>query len=128
MKEQRNQEEASEDEEPDTDNQQTTKQFMKQGLLDLYEEYIQHKEQLESEKQEKEEQDAYGIMAAICIREVALGQLCLKSRKTAVEEQSSSSASSVCNEGSADATADATAEAGDNTSGCSNYDIVSGVV
>ena len=35
---------------------------------------------------------------------------------------------SVCNEGTADATADTTAEAGDNTSGCSNYDIIDGVV
>ena len=55
------------------DNQCTTKQFIKQGILDLYEEYIQHEEQLESEKQEEEEQDAHGKMAAICIREAALG-------------------------------------------------------
>ena len=97
---------------------------MKQGLLYLYEEYIQHKVQLESEKQEEDEQDAYGKMVAICIREVTLVQLCLKSHKTGVKEQSTSSSSSVCNEG----TADATADAGDNTSGCSNYDIVNGVL
>ena len=92
--------------------------------MDLYEEYIQHKEQLESEKQEEEQQDAHGKMAAIHIREAALGRLRLKSRKTSYEEQSTSLSSSVCNEG----TADATAEAGDNTSGCSNYDIIDGVV
>ena len=127
-KEQRNQEEASEDEEPDMDNQCATKQLIKQGILDLYEEYIQHKEQLESEKQEEEEQGAHGKMAAIHIREATLGRLHLKSRKTVVKEKSTSSSSSVCNKGTADATADATTEVGDNTSGCSNYDIIDGVV
>ena len=43
--------------------------------MDLYEECIQHKEQLESEKQEEEQQDAHGKMGAIRIREAALGQL-----------------------------------------------------
>ena len=123
-KEQCNLEEASEDEEPDRDNQCTTKQLIKQDIMDLYEEYIQHEEQLESEKQEEEQQDAHGKMAAIHIREAALGRLRLKSRKTSYKEQSTSSSSSVCNEG----TSDATAEAVDNTSGCSIYDIVDGVV
>ena len=94
----------------------------------MYEEYIQHEDQLESEKQEEHEQDAHGKMAAICIREDALGQLLQKSCKTVVKEQSTSSSSSVCNEGTADATADATTEVGDNTSGCSNYDIIDGAV
>ena len=127
-KEQHNQEEASEDEEPDTDNQRTTKQLIKQGIMDLYEEYIQHQEQLESEKQEEEQEDAHGKMAAIHIREAALGRLRLKSHKTSCKEQSTSSSSSVCNEGTADATADATAEVANNTSGCSNYDIIDCVV
>ena len=96
--------------------------------MDLYEEYIQHEEQLESEKQEEEQQDAHGKMVAICIREATLGQLRLKSCKTSYKEQSTSSSSSVCNEGTADATVDATAEAVDNTSGCSIYDIIDGVV
>ena len=127
-KEQRNQEEASEDEEPDTDTQRTTKQLIKQGILDLYEVFIQHEEELESEKQEEKQQDAHGKMAAIRIREAALGRLRLKSHKMSYKEQSTSSSSSVCNELTADATENATAEAGDNTSGCSNYDIVDGAV
>ena len=126
-KEQCNQEEASEDEEPDTDNQCTPKQLIKQGIMDLYEEYIQHEEQSESEKQEEEQQDAHGKMGAIHLREATLGRLRLKSRKMSYKEQSTSSSSSVCNEGTADATADAT-EVVDNTSGCSIYDIVDGVV
>ena len=95
-KEQHNQEEASEDEEPNTDNQCTPKQLIKQGIMDLYEEYIQHEEQLESEKQEEEQQDAHGKMAAIHIREAKLGRLRLKSRKTSYKEQSTSSSSCVC--------------------------------
>ena len=83
--------------------------------MDLYEEYIQHKEQLESEKQEEEQQDAHGKMGAIHIREATLGQLRMKSHKTSYKEQSTSSSSSVCNKG----TTDATAEAVDSTSGCS---------
>ena len=83
---------------------------------------------MESAKQEEEEQDAHGKMVAIHIREAALGRLRLKSHKMVVKEQSTSSSSSVCNKGTADATADATAEVGDNTSGCSNYDIIDGVV
>ena len=126
--EQRNQEEASEDEDPDTGNQRTTKQLIKQGILDLYEEYIQHEDQLESEKQEEQEQDAHGKMAALHIREATLGRLCQKSCKMVGKEQSTSSSSSVCNEGTADATTDATTEVGDNTSGCSNYDIIDGAV
>ena len=59
-KEKRNQEEASEDEESETDNQRTTKQLIKQGVLDLYEEFLQHEDQLESEKQEEKQQDAHG--------------------------------------------------------------------
>ena len=127
-KEQHNQEEASEDEEPDTNTQCTTKQLSKQGIMDLYEEFIQHKEELESEKQEAKQQDAHGKMVAICIRDAALGRLRMKSHKMSYEEQSTSSSSSVCNEITADATENATAEAGDNTSGCSNYNIVEGAV
>ena len=74
-KEQRNQEEASEDEEPDMDTQCTMKQLIKQGIMDLYEESIQHEEELESEKQEEKQQDAHGKMVAIHIREAALGRL-----------------------------------------------------
>ena len=40
--------------------------------MDLYEESIQHEEELESEKQEEKQQDAHGKMAAIHIREAAL--------------------------------------------------------
>ena len=127
-KEKRNQEEASEDEEPDTDNQRTTKQLIKQGIVDLYKEFIQHEDQLESGKQEEKQQYAHGKMAAIRIREAALGQLRLNSHKTSYKEQSTSSSSSVCNEGRTDATTDATTQAADNTSKCSNYDIHDGVV
>ena len=127
-KEQCNQEEVSEDEELDTDTQRTTKQLIKQGIIDLYEEFIQHEEELESEEQEEKQQDAHGKMVAIRIRDAALGRLRMKSRKTSYKEQSTSSSSSVCNELTADAAENATAEAGDNTSGCSNYDIIDGAV
>ena len=122
-KEKRNQEEASEDEEPETDNQRTTKQLIKQGILDLYEEFLQHEEQLESEKQEEKQQDAHGKMAAIRIREAALGRLQGNSRKTSYKEQSTSSSSSVCNEARADVATDATTLAADNTSGGSNNEL-----
>ena len=122
-KEKRNQEEASEDEEPETDNQRTTKQLIKQGILDLYEEFLQHEEQLESEKQEEKQQDAHGKMAAIRIREAALGRLRGNSRKTSYKEQSTSSSSSVCNEARADVATDATTLAADNTSGGSNNEL-----
>ena len=115
-------------EEPDTDTQHTTKQLIKQGIMDLYEEFIQHDEELESVKQEGKQQDSHGKMAAIHIRDAALGRLRMKSCKRSYKEQSTSSSSSVCNEITADATENATAEAGDNTSGCSNYDIVEGAV
>ena len=127
-KEKRNQEEASEDEELDTDTQRTTKQLIKQGIMDLYEESIQHEEELESEKQEEKQQDAHGKMAAIHIREAALGRLRQKNRKTSYKEQSTSSSSTVDNEATADATENAAAEAGDNTSGCSNNDISVGII
>ena len=91
--------------------------------MDLYEESIQHEEELELEKQEENQQDAHGKIVAIRIREAALGRLRQKNRKTSYKEQSTSSSSSVCNEATADATENAAAEAGDNTSGCSNYDI-----
>ena len=122
-KEKRNQEKASEDEEPETDNQHTTKQLIKRGILDLYEEFLQHEDQLESEKQEGKQQDTHGKMAAICIREAALGRLRVNSRKTSYKEQSPSSSSSVCNEARADVATDATTLAADNTSGCSNNEI-----
>ena len=96
--------------------------------MDLYKESIQHKEELESEKQEEKQQDAHGKMVAIHIREAALGRLRQKSCKTSYKEQSTSSSSSVCNEATADATENAVAEAGDNISGCSTYDISDGVI
>ena len=40
--EQRNVEEASEDEEPENQDERTTKQLIKQGIEDLYEDHIQH--------------------------------------------------------------------------------------
>ena len=127
-KEKRNQEEASEDEEPETDNQRTMKQLIKQGILDLYEEFLQHEDQLESEKQEEKQQDAHGKMAAIRISEAALGRLRGNSRKTSYKEQSTSSSSSVCNEARADVATDATTLAADNTSGCSNNEVDDNVV
>ena len=96
--------------------------------MNLNEEFIQHKEDLDSGKQVEKQQDAHGKMVAICIRDTALGRLRMKSCKRSYKEQSTSSSSSVCNKLKADATEYATAEAGDNTSGCSNYDIVDGAV
>ena len=112
----------------DTDSQCTTKQLIKQGIMDLYEESIQHEEELESEKQEEKQQDAHGKMVAIRIREAALGRLRQKNRTTTYKEQSTSSSSSVVNEATADATENGAAEVGDNTSGCSNYDLCDGVI
>ena len=96
--------------------------------MDLYEESIQHKEELKCEKQKGKQQYAHGKMAVIHIREAALGRLRQKSRKTTYKEQSTSSSSSVCNEATADATETSAAEAGNNTSGYSNYDIIDGVI
>ena len=94
----------------------------------MYEESIQHEEELESEKQEEKQQDADGKMVAIRIREAALGRLRQKNRTTNYKEQSTSSSSSVVNEATADSTENGAAEVGDNTSGCSNYDLCDGVI
>ena len=67
-------------------------------------------------------------MAAIHIREAALGRLRQKTCTTTYKEQSTSSSSSVVNEATADATENGAAEVGDNTSGCSNYDLCDGVI
>ena len=89
----------------------------------MYEEFLQHEDQLESEKQEEKQQDAHGKMAAIRIREATLGRLRGNSRKTSYKEQLTSSSSSVCNEARADVATDATTLAADNTSGCSNNEV-----
>ena len=127
-KEKCNQVEALEDEEMDTDAQRTTKQLIKQGIMDLYKESIQHEEELESAKQEEKQQDAHGKMVAIHISKAALGRLRQKNRTATYKEQSTSSSSSVVNEATADATENGAAEVGDNSSGCSNYDLCDGVI
>ena len=49
-REQQNVEEASEDEEPDNNNEQTTKQLIKQGIEELYENDVQHEEEVQEQK------------------------------------------------------------------------------
>ena len=46
-REQQNVEEASEDKEPDNNNEWTTKQLIKQGIEESYEDHIQHEEEVQ---------------------------------------------------------------------------------
>ena len=74
-REQRNVEEASEDEEPENRNKRTTKQLIKQGIEDLYEDHIQHEEEVQEQKTNDKEKEKKGKIAATCIKEAALGHL-----------------------------------------------------
>ena len=64
VREQRNVKEASEDEEPDNNNEQTTKQLIKQGIEELYEDHIQHEEEVQEQKTNDQEKEEQGKMAA----------------------------------------------------------------
>ena len=59
-REQRNIEEASEDEEPDSSNERTTKQLIKQGIEDLYEDHILHEEEVQEQKTNDKEKEKKG--------------------------------------------------------------------
>ena len=74
-REQCNVEEASEDEEPENRNERTTKQLIKQGIEDLYEDHIQHEEEVQEQKTNDKEKEEKGKIAATRIKEVALGCL-----------------------------------------------------
>ena len=74
-REQRNIEEASVDEEPDNSNERTTKQLIKQGIKDLYEDHILHEEEVQEQKTNDKENEEKGKLAATQIKEVALGHL-----------------------------------------------------
>ena len=74
-REQRNVEEASEDEEPENRNERTTKQLIKQGIEDLYEDHIQHEEEVQEQKTNDKEKEEKGKIAATRIKEAALGCL-----------------------------------------------------
>ena len=74
-REQRNIEEASEDEEPDNSNERTTKQLIKQGIEDLYEDHILHEEEVQEQKTNDKEEEEKGKLAATRIKEAALGHL-----------------------------------------------------
>ena len=76
-REKRNQEEASEDEEVDSNQLCSTKQRIKQGIEALYEESMIHEEELASQKTMQQENEENGKLAAIQIREAALGKLIL---------------------------------------------------
>ena len=54
-REQRNVEEASEDEELESQNKRTMKQLIKQGIEDLYEDHIQHEEEVQEQKTNNKE-------------------------------------------------------------------------
>ena len=73
--EQQNVEEASEDEDPDSSNKRTTKQLIKQGIEDLYEDHILHEEEVQEQKTNDEEKEEKGKLAASRIKEAVLGQL-----------------------------------------------------
>ena len=70
-----NQEEASKDEEVDSDQLHSTKQRIKQGIEALYEESVIHEEELAALKTMQQENEENGNLAAIQIREAALGKL-----------------------------------------------------
>ena len=74
-REQRNVEEASEDEEPENRNERMTKQLIKQGIEDLYEDHIQHEEEVQEQKTNDKEKEEKGKIAATRIKEAALGRL-----------------------------------------------------
>ena len=74
-REQCNVKEASEDEEPENWNERTTKQLIKQGIEDLYEDHIQHEEEVQEQKTNDKEKEDKGKIAASCIKEAALGRL-----------------------------------------------------
>ena len=74
-REQRNVEEASEDEELENQNKRTTKQLIKQGIDDLYEDHIQHGEEVQEQKTNDKEKEEKGKTAASRIKEAALGRL-----------------------------------------------------
>ena len=76
-REKRNQEEASEDEEVDSDQLCSTKQCIKQGIEALYEESMIHEEELAAQKTMQQENEENGKLAAIQIREAAFGKLIL---------------------------------------------------
>ena len=74
-REQRNVEEASEDEELENRNERTTKQLIKQGIEDSYEDHIQHEEEVQEQKTNDKEKEEKGKIAATRIKEAALGRL-----------------------------------------------------
>ena len=71
----RNPEEASKDEEVDNDQLRSTKQRIKQGIKALYEQSILHEEEVTAQKTMQQENEENGKLAAIQIREAALGKL-----------------------------------------------------
>ena len=74
-REQRNVEEASEDEEPDSSAKRTTKQLIKQGIEDLYEDPILHEEEVQEQKTNNKEEEEKGKLAASRSKEATLGRL-----------------------------------------------------
>ena len=56
--------EASEDEEPDNSNEHTTKQLIKQGIEELYEDHILHEEEVQEQKTNDQEKEEKGKLAA----------------------------------------------------------------
>ena len=73
-REKHNQEEASEDEEVDSNQLHSTKQCIKQGIEALYEESVLHEEEVTAQKTIQQENEENGKLAAIQIREAALGK------------------------------------------------------
>ena len=74
-REQCNVEEAPVDEEPENRNERTMKQLIKQGIEDLYEDHIQHEEEVQEQKMNDKEKEEKGKIAATRIKEAALGSL-----------------------------------------------------
>ena len=59
----------------DSDQLRSTKQRIKQGIEALYEEPVIHEEELAAQKTMQQENEENGKLAAIQIREAALGKL-----------------------------------------------------
>ena len=74
-REQHNVEEASEDEELENPNERTTKKLIKQGIEDLYQDHIQHEEEVQEQKTNNKEKEEKGKIMASRIKVVALGHL-----------------------------------------------------
>ena len=67
-----NQEEKSEDKEPDSELSRTRKQMIKQGIMDIYEDFLLFEEEIKNGKRANEEKEALEKAVAEEIRQAAI--------------------------------------------------------